>query len=253
MSYQEFLTYDKFERDHWWYRGRRKILRLFTQFIPLSFKNSLLEVGCGSGGNLCYLFDDFKLRKGLEIDSHALSFAKNKLANYAELSQGDANNIDKLSVRVDTVAFLDVLYHKNISDVSNVLAQTSKILNPQGYILICDGAFNFLSGSHSSSVNSARRFTRLELKKLLANNGFEIVKSSYWGFILFFLLFLKRRIIEKLFASNSLEQEKFDLLTVPVVDDILYASLYLESLFLKWFNIPLGASVVVLARKRKDD
>ena len=40
------------DESHWWYRGRRRILRAAIERLPLGPGAHLLDAGCGSGRTL---------------------------------------------------------------------------------------------------------------------------------------------------------------------------------------------------------
>lgn len=249
MGTKEFELYDFYEKTHWWFKGRRKILSQFLGLIPEKEKKSVLEIGCGTGGNLNYLFNNFDSRTGFEFDSAAIEYGQAKCPEKTQIFQGDANQL-ALNKKFDCIALLDVLYHKNIKSVDDVLSRVNQHLDSKGYILIADGAFDFLAGSHNETVGHARRFTLPQMENHLEKAGFEIVKSSYWGLSLFFLLFLKRCIVEKILPPAPPEDESLDILSVPVLDQFLYLSLIWEPLFLKFASLPLGASIAILAQKK---
>ena len=163
MSENEFTLYDRLEKDYWWFKARRNILSVFLNHIEKIEEKTILEIGCGAGGNLKYLFPDFQKRVGLEINETAIKYARGKMTDNTKIIRGDANDLGTVQERVNCVALLDVLYHKNIKSVNSVLVQVNKLLKKDGYLLISDGAFNFLEGSHSEYVDSARRFTIKEL------------------------------------------------------------------------------------------
>lgn len=251
MSYQEFELYNKFEEKHWWFTGRREILKTFLKEIGPINKKKILEVGFGSGGNLAYLFNDFNERVGIDYSPDALNFAQKKLGVKARLSLGDCNKLDKITEKFEAIAFMDVLYHQKVLDVKKVLDQASELLNEGGHLIITDGAFDILAGKHGNSVESARRFTKSQLQELL-NEKYEIIKISYWGLLLFALMFIKRVVIDGLNPKNGKEDEKLetDLFSVPILDQILYFSLYIESLILNYIDLPFGASIAIVARKK---
>jgi ubiquinone/menaquinone biosynthesis C-methylase UbiE len=248
MSVQEFELYDKLEENYWWFKARRKILSVFLDLIENKETKTILEIGCGTGGNLKYLFNEFRHIIGLEYNDEAISFAKNKLPKNTVIVKGDANCLNIRGKSVDCVAMLDVLYHKNIKNVDNVLIQVTKILKKDGYLLITDGAFNFLQGKHSKNVDSVRRFTKRELISKLKKLNYHIVKASYWGISLFFLLFIKRTILEKFFRTTK-NAEHFDFKSVPIFDDFLFFLVSNEKHILRKFSLPLGSSLCILARK----
>jgi SAM-dependent methyltransferase len=246
---KEFFLYSSLEDRHWWFKGRRLVLKTFLKHIPEKDKKILLEIGCGTGGNLLFLFKDFQKRTGIDFDPIALKFAAAKVKQTETLLQGDANCIPMPENSFDCIAFLDLLSHRSVQDIDQVLRRCHGILKKNGYLLISDGAFAFLQGAHSRNVNAHRRFTRKELIAYLNNAGFQIVKASYWGGLLFFLLFLKRAIVEKLFPRKQHPSSSFDLVPIPILDSLLYLSIILEIPFHLLGRLPFGASVAILAKK----
>lgn len=249
MSQQEFELYDRTEETHWWFKGRRSILRTVLNIIPSVSEKHLLEVGCGSGGNLKFLFTNFKSTSGLEIDQNALRIAKKKLPT-TQVIAGDANTLNAVGRKFDCIAFCDILYHEKILSVESVLNQANQILEEDGYLLITDGAFNFLEGAHTKNVGSARRFTKTQMIKLVSDAGFEVKKCSYWGVAIFFILFLKRRVLEK-FSNPEANADSHDVVSIPLFDQFMYFILKIESVFISFVNLPIGASIVVLAKKQR--
>lgn len=208
----------------------------------------MLEIGCGTGGNLKYLFSDFGTRTGLEFNPEAAQYARQKGENFTVV-EGDANVPPFDDAEFDCVALLDVLYHQKIKNVDALLEHVHRMLKPRGVVLVTDGAYDFLASKHSKAVESARRFTKPGLTNHLVNQGFQINKASYWGTGLFFPLFAKRVIFDRLFPSKDEQHESYDLVQVPVVDSLLYASIVAEIPLLRLMGLPFGASICALAQK----
>ena len=214
---------------------------------PLEDKK-LLEVGCGTGGNLKYLFTDFRSKYGIEIDKDALAYAKNDCKD-SKISWGDANSLKDLNMKFDIIAFLDVLYHENIKNVENVLEQAYNKLREDGYLILTEPAFKILIGNHSKTVMTKRRFKKDELEKKLLKIGFKKIKfAKYWGYLTFFILFIKRRLIEKLFPL-SLNNEGTDLMHVPIINNFFLLVAKLEMLFIRNLNLPFGNSILIVVQK----
>jgi SAM-dependent methyltransferase len=251
VSEAEAAAYDRSEEFHWWFRARRAILAAFLAVIPRRDEKIVLEIGCGSGGNLQLLFRDFRRRVGLDRSEHAIAYARRKVRPGDVIVRGDANRLAFRPASFDCVALLDVLCHSAIRDPQDVLRQVHEVLRPGGYVLITDGAYEFLTGAHSANVDATRRFTRRKLVTLLHTAGFRIVRASYWGVVVFVLLVLKRLILERISAAvgRQPKPETFDIVEIPVVDSVLYAAVGVEAPLLRYVSLPVGASVCVLGKK----
>ncbi len=236
------------ETNYWWFKSRRNFLKKILKSIPNKETKTVLEVGCGTGGNLKYLFNNFKFSDGIDTSSNALDIIK-KFNVDVKVKFGDANKLNVIKEKYDLIAFLDVLCHKNIINVEKVINQTRYCLKDNGFILIAEPAFNSLSGIHSNTVQEERRFNKKQLESYLKNAGYkDIIISRYWGFILYPLLIIKRRILEPI-MGNQINDEGTDFKSIPLIDTILFILTSIESIFFSELNFPLGSSCVILARK----
>ncbi|MGH2869260.1 MAG: class I SAM-dependent methyltransferase, partial [Solirubrobacteraceae bacterium] len=55
---------------HWWYRGRRRIIRSELDRLPLPPRADILDAGCGSGRTLEELVD-YGTVSGIELSEDA--------------------------------------------------------------------------------------------------------------------------------------------------------------------------------------
>ena len=104
----EPAMYDRLETSHWWFRARRVVLRAFLKGVPHQAGKTILEIGCGAGGNLQHLVGEFESRVGLDCNQHTLRLARQKLRPDDELVP-DANELPLLDKSFDCVALVDVL------------------------------------------------------------------------------------------------------------------------------------------------
>ena len=51
---------------HWWYRGRRKVIRAELDALPLPADAQVLDAGCGSGRTMQEL-EDYGTVRGIEL------------------------------------------------------------------------------------------------------------------------------------------------------------------------------------------
>ena len=64
------------EGSHWWFVGRRSILKSFVSGIAAKFakpKLQILDIGCGTGANL-EMLSEFGDAQGVDVSAEALTF-----------------------------------------------------------------------------------------------------------------------------------------------------------------------------------
>jgi len=234
--------------DYWWYRGQRRIFETLLRELGDVSSKSVLEIGCGPGLNLMSLFSGFGSKTGLDASELAVELAAKNLGDQARILVGDANDL-KVEGTFNLVAFLYVLYHQNIRSPGEVLAKVCDLVAPGGWLFVTEPALRCLRGRHSEVVHEARRFTLDGLESMVAAAGFTVRRATYWGVLPAALLYVKRRVLERLFPTD-LEDQATDGQRVPAwVESALYCWLNIEGMVIPRTNLPVGAWAVILAQK----
>jgi len=236
--YQKMIL---FEDSHWWYVGRRKIIDVFMRRLPKQ-KQSILEVGCGSGGNLellsCYGEVD-----AIELDDTSYHVAKSR--NIATVKQGFLPNGCPFTKSYDVIVMFDVLEH--IEEDILALKELKELLSSNGYLVITVPALMSLWSAHDVQNHHFRRYTRTCLNKVLDAAGFEIVKWSYFNTLLFPLIFL----IRWLNRNRNLDGESDLKMPSLMINKVLTFVFGLERFLVRLFALPIGVSLGVTARIKK--
>ena len=240
MKKSEYEAMYLLEDSHFWFRGKRFFIYTYLQKIKAPLKK-ILDLGSGTGATTKFL-ENFGIVTGLEKNLYAISLARKR---GLKIIQGEAANLPFKKNSFDLVTVFDVLYHKNIKDINVVLKEIYRVLKPGGYLLITDCAFAFLSGKHSQELQESRRFTLKSLDNILNQASFQIVASSYMYTLLLPLIFLKRNFFDRLFTGKT-----SDVFKLPnLINNLFTIWLKFESHLLKYINLPLGSSLIILAKK----
>lgn len=115
---QEWISELNSKHQHFEYRTNLyKVLNFYAVMEGLKPK-SILDFGCGLGGGLNILANNFKITNaiGIDISSTLIAYAKKKYPQYTFI-QGDRQKLKKY--RVDLVIFCDVLEH--LEDIPGIL------------------------------------------------------------------------------------------------------------------------------------
>src|SRR5688500_17085095 len=75
MQSAQFKLHARIEERHWWFVGRRRILRAVVgEVLPPATGGVVVDVGCGTGANLAGFADDYDC-VGIDTSEEAISLA----------------------------------------------------------------------------------------------------------------------------------------------------------------------------------
>ena len=244
MNEEEYEKLYKFEHFYWWHVGRRYVLSSFLKRFLKNRENQILEIGCGTGGNLEILSKWGKVT-GLDISERALDFCRKRGFNNLLLGRVEEMNFPNGSF--DLVIALDVLEH--LKEDKRVIRESWRVLKEGGCFLATVPAYQFLWSEHDEALEHYRRYSLLDFSNKLRQAGFNIVKMSYLVSFVFPAV-LGYRILRKILFPKSKKNIAYVFLPKPI-NFFFTILLKLESFLLKYFNLPFGTSIICIAQKPK--
>src|SRR5213082_169225 len=96
------------DEHHWWYRGRRRIIRAELDRLPIPQPAVVLDAGCGSGRTLEELADYGEVH-GIELDPEAAALARAR--GRGEVLVGRLEQLTWPTGTFDLITCLDVIEH----------------------------------------------------------------------------------------------------------------------------------------------
>lgn len=243
MRDREYEAIARREESHFWHVARREVLGdVLRRHLPTSSGLSILDAGCGPGGNILFL-KDFGEVSGLDISDTALKIAAQR--EYRALYKSDASRTPLTAESFDLVASLDMLEH--IEDDAAVLREFHRLLRKGGYLLLAVPAHQWLWSRHDRVLGHYRRYQKQALLSLLGRAGFEAVRTTHFILPAVPSTFA-RKTIDALTGADAVE-ETYDFDPSPAVNKFLLGLLRLEKRYLASRNLPIGTSLLVLAKK----
>ena len=151
--------------------------------------------------------------------------------------------------RFDLVTSFDVLYSLAKPVETAAVAEMYRVLRPGGHAIINVAAMAALRGDHSVLSREQRRYSREELRTLLCQAGFQIVRLTYTNATLFVPMAVSRA--WQRWRGLHPEQEADQEIRVPAapVNMLLTGMLRIESMWLPYVDNPFGSSLLCLAHK----
>ena len=191
------------------------------------------------------LLQRYGVAVGLDISNFGLRFAAQR--GSGPLLQGSALRLPFADDSFDLVTGFDVLYHEQVNDDLVALREFHRVCRPGGSLIVTDSALNILRGQHDQAYHATRRYTVSEIRAKVIEAGFQPLKVSYANTFLFpMVLFV--RVWKRHF--NGIASHRSDLYPMPpALNAFLYGIYGFEASLLKHLNLPIGSSIVCVARK----
>ena len=163
--------YESAERDHWWFRGRARMVENLLARHLHSATGRVVDLGAGSVSLFPTEFDvvkvDVAIPNGVDGDFVRASAERMPFRDDSFVGAG----------------LFDVLEH--LDDPEAVLRETHRLVRAGGFLVYTVPAFQSLWSRHDDLVGHVRRYRPSEIQRLLAANGFlPETPSMFYGFLL---------------------------------------------------------------------
>src|SRR5947199_6545096 len=156
------------DEHHWWYRGRRRIIRAELNRLPLLRPACVLDAGCGSGRTLQELVDYGEV-SGIELNADAAAIARAR--GLGEVREGRLEELPWDDATFDLVTCLDVIEH--VPDDAAALAEIRRVCRPGGWLLVTVPAYQALWSRHDEANHHYRRYSRSSLRVAARAGGWQ--------------------------------------------------------------------------------
>ena len=163
------------EERHWWFRGRRAVIRGLLEHTELPPSARILDAGCGTGRNL-QEYARLGRVAGAEPSQTAVDFCRERgylveLAPVERLPFADGS--------FDLVCASDVLEH--IEDDGAALRELRRVTGGQGFLMATVPAYMWMWSPHDESHQHVRRYTRSRLLERAEANGWRVSFATYFN------------------------------------------------------------------------
>ncbi len=242
MDEVEFELLEQIDETHWWFRGKRALLRALVGRGPIGRR--VLDLGCGTGGALQAWSNEASCF-GVDLSPRALSICKRR--GLSRLARADLCSVPFAPESFDTIFVLDVIEH--LDDDAAFMERARELCVPGGRIIVAVPAFQLLWSKHDVTYHHKRRYTATQLDKVLRTAGFVPERVTYTNFFVFPVAAVWRILSYRLGLGRWAPETDF--WPVPEWLNALLTAVYrFESLLIERWNLPFGVSVVCIARAR---
>ena len=231
------------ERDHFWFRGFRRFMEPLIAAVADGRRLEILDCGCGTGYNL-EMLRRYGRAYGIDLTWAGLQYARKK--GERKIARATVGALPVPDARFDLVTSFDVLYGLPDEVERAAIAEMVRVLKPGGSAIVNVAALPWLRGNHSVLGGELRRYRRRQLRTRLEDAGFRVTRSSYTNFS---ILPMVAAVRAKQRLTGHVESDAEISVPPAPINTALSALLGLESIALRVVNMPLGSSVMAVARK----
>jgi len=222
--------------------NREMVTAFWKKFRRSPDRYRTLDVGCGAGAMVKFLE---KETSSFGMDESLLALELAKARQLHKLFLGDLEHLPVKSHSFDLISAIDVIEHTQNDE--QVISELFRILKKDGLLISIIPAFNFLWSQRDERLGHKKRYTVSEIKKLMRQAGFTLLKCSYinlFYFVPFAALIFWRRLF------NRVARIKTDVPAFPeLVNCVLLGLLRMETSLLLNIDFPIGVSTVCVVRK----
>jgi len=240
------LTY-RAEQSHFWFRGFRQYMKpALARATAGVARARILDCGCGTGSNL-EMLRPYGEAVGFDLTRLGPEFAR---AHGHRVAQASISDIPFRGGAFDLVTSFDVFQTLPDAVERPAIAEIARVLKPGGWVLLHVAALDILHGKHSVLSEETRRYTAASLRALVESADLRIERLTFDHFTLLPMM-LPVRLWHRVTAKHGVVAAGEGEITVPMapVNALLSALVSLEALALRVVDMPIGSSLMCLARK----
>lgn len=238
--------FNNVERFHWWWEGRRELIKLL---VSSHNPKKVLDIGSGTGETLSFLKKLYPKASftGIDVLPEAIVYTK-KRGHKAYV--GDATKLPFKKNSFDLILILDVIEHIK-SDLA-VLREAKRVLSPGGIIIVTAPAMPFIWSAHDKNQGHFRRYTVKRFENLAKKSKLSVEFLSYFNFFLsppiIAIRILSRLPVLSYFSSYD-SKLNYNIAHKSRVNSILKKVFVSEIKLAKYLKYPLGVSVALKLKK----
>lgn len=156
MQHEQFQLHAEVEDRHWWFVGRRRILcRLVEEVVPPDRQATIVDVGCGTGGNIAALADRYRC-VGIDTSAEAVELAQRRFPGVRFIAGRAPQDLGELAAEARLVLLTDVLEH--VADDYAMFSELFASASPGCCFLVTVPADQSLWSKHDESFGHYRRY-----------------------------------------------------------------------------------------------
>lgn len=179
MKSAQFGLHAAIEENHWWFLGRRRIMHSLVRcLVPPSKTACVIDVGCGTGGNLQTLVPEYACL-GIDPSSEAIQLARRRFPESQFICGAIPDALGEVQHRASLLLLMDVLEH--VPDDFWLLSTLLAGMRPGAYLFLTVPADMTLWTAHDVSFGHYRRYDLQRLQRVWSGLPVTVPLVSYYN------------------------------------------------------------------------
>lgn len=230
------------EGAHWWSAGMRAITHALLEDVTLP-GGPILEIGCGGGAFLEEMGTRHPGHLAIGTDLNPVALAHARRGGRQAVALSDLHHLPFADERCGTIVGLDSFDQWGV-DLEAAVAETARVLQPGGLLLVRVSAYDWLRGPHDVAFGTGRRYSASEMRAALEAVRLRPLRVTYANSLLFLPAAAVR--LAQQGGHGSVESQ---LETPSVLSGLFNRLLRGEARWLRRQSLPFGLSLYALAQK----
>jgi SAM-dependent methyltransferase len=247
MEPEEYRRLFSLEPTYWWFRGLRLILEDVLRSAGAGAGARVLDAGCGTGETLRDLGGRLSARTfGFDLSREAASYWPRR--GLSRMSLASLHDVPYPDGVFDGVLCVDALESDGVDDF-RAYAELWRVTKPGGIIVLMVPAYSWLrTEGHHRAVRAFRRYTLPQARRLLRSRPIELIRITHLFGFLFPVIAAVRCSLRSLWGRPA--RPRSELVPLPrLLNEALFAVMRLERRFVRSWDLPLGSSILAVARR----
>ncbi len=249
MNPAEYANLRRVDEEHWFYRGKRDIVRYWIdRFIKLQRNDLLIDAGMGTG---TWVVEMAARCRVIGIDDHneslALAAPRAETA-HARAMKSTLDRVDLPTAAATVVTLMDVLEH--VDDDAGAMREMIRLVRPGGLLVVTVPALPWLWSDWDVAMHHRRRYTRCELLRTLQQPGVTMLRCAYFNTAMLPLIAFVR-LYRRIRPAGEGTERSEDWVPPRLLNRALHYLLVRPACCTSW-PAPVGISLLAVLRRTVD-
>lgn len=247
MNSEEYAKLDQLDGHHWFYVGKRRIVRHWIErYLTLQPEDLLVDAGMGTGTWLVEMSDRCKVL-GIDDFQESLEIAAPRLEKVGgKVLKSRLDQVDLPDGEARVVTMLDVIEH--LDDDRAALSEMFRITAPGGLIVITVPALMLLWSDWDVALHHRRRYSKAQLMALFDNDKVEVLHCAYINSLVLPLIWAIRYFRRFLPQRTGKIRAEERVPPWPLNEILLWLMVWPACR--AWFRPPAGVSAIAVLRRK---